>query len=97
MWKTQVASAAALLEQAGFRREPSAQAATGGAPRYEFHDPDFCRCVYVGGEREYAELQRVRAARVDQHYRELRAFNPSANSPGPMVWGAWNPQGLDLE
>ncbi|HYR33485.1 MAG TPA: hypothetical protein VEQ87_04265, partial [Burkholderiales bacterium] len=69
----------------------------GGAPRYEFHDPDFCRCVYVGGEREYAELQRVRAARVDQHYRELRAFNPSANSPGPMVWGAWNPQGLDLE
>jgi hypothetical protein len=102
-----------ILEQAGFRREPSAQGAAGssqqgtkvrqlsaasenGAPRYEFYDPDFCRCVYVGGAGEYAELQRLRAARVAEHNRALRAWNPSANSPDSAVWDAWMPEGLDL-
>ena len=25
-----------------------------GAVAYEFYDPQFCNCIYVGGEKEYA-------------------------------------------
>src|SRR3954468_21934239 len=38
-----------------------------GVAVYTFADPDNCRCVYVGGEKEYAELQRLRQARVAEH------------------------------
>jgi hypothetical protein len=31
-----------------------------GAPSYVFSDPGGCRCVYVGGAREYREYQRLR-------------------------------------
>jgi hypothetical protein len=52
--------------------------------------------VYAGGASEYAELQRLRAARVAEHNRALRAWNASANSPDSPVWDAWMPEGLDL-
>jgi hypothetical protein len=90
------AQGAAGSSQQGTKVRQLSAASENRAPRYAFYDPDFCGCVYVGGASEYAELQRLRAERVEQHYRELRGWNPSANSPGPMVWGAWNPQGLDL-
>jgi hypothetical protein len=28
-----------------------------GSTTYEFYDPQFCRCIYVGGAKEYAELK----------------------------------------
>ena len=34
-----------------------------GSPLYEFYDPKFCHCVYVGGPQEYARLQQLRGAR----------------------------------
>ena len=98
-----------LLAEAGFQRQAqdARPAATGGATApvrqltkaadaYEFHDPDFCRCVYVGGEAEYARLQALRTARREDHARSLRSWSPQANSPDRNVWGAWDPEGLDL-
>ena len=36
-----------------------------GTTTYEFYDPQFCHCVYVGGTKEYAELQRLRQPAFD--------------------------------
>jgi len=30
-----------------------------GEPRYTYADPDRCRCLYVGGAKEYAEYRRL--------------------------------------
>src|SRR5258706_15593625 len=38
-----------------------------GATPYEFYDPKFCLCLYVGGAPEYAKLQRLRTERVAGH------------------------------
>jgi len=67
-----------------------------GDTSYAFYDPNFCRCVYVGGPNEYAKLQELRSARVAEHAKNLRSWSPSSNSPDPNVWGPWQPQGLDL-
>jgi hypothetical protein len=68
-----------------------------GTAAYEFYDPQFCNCVYVGGPNEYAKLQQLRGARVAEHAQNLRAFIPSAGgAPDPNLWGPWQPEGLDL-
>jgi hypothetical protein len=89
-----------ILEQAGFQREPlngpgvpARQLVQDGAT-YRFADPDFCQCVYVGGANEYAELQRLRAERVAERDWTLR-HSSYGNTYSPLVWGAWNPRGLD--
>ena len=66
-----------------------------GATAYEFYDPDFCRCVYVGGENENAKLQELRKARLAEHAQNLSSWNPMSNSPATNVWGPWEPEGLD--
>lgn len=89
-----------ILEQAGFRREPLGE--PGLPPRrlvehagtYKFADADFCGCVYVGGAKEYAELQRLRAERIAEREWALRHAS-YGNSYSPEVWGAWRPEGLD--
>jgi hypothetical protein len=68
-----------------------------GSSVYKFYDPQFCQCVYVGGAQELAKLQQLRSARVAEHAYNLRSWSPSSNSPDPNVWGAWNPEGLDLK
>jgi len=50
-----------------------------GAVSYAFADPAGCHCVYVGGEREYQEYQRLR---VEQE----RADEPSMNSCWGWPW-----------
>jgi len=89
-----------ILAQAGFQREPlhepglPARQLVEQAGTYKFADPDFCACVYVGGAKEYAELQRLRAERIAERDWALRhAYFGNANSP--IVWGAWKPEGLD--
>ncbi len=89
-----------ILAQAGFKREPlegpglPARQLVETAGNYRFADPDFCRCVYVGGAKEYAELQRLRAERVAE--RDWAMFHASyGNAHSPLVWGAWKPEGLD--
>ena len=89
-----------ILAQAGFEREPLDEAGLPArqlvetAGTYRFADPDFCRCVYVGGAKEYAELQRLREERIAERDWALRHAS-HGNTYSPMVWGAWKPEGLD--
>jgi len=90
-----------ILAQAGFQRHPleepglPSRQLVEDAGSYKFADPNFCQCVYVGGAREYAELQRLRAERLAERDWALRhAYFGNANSP--IVWGAWKPEGLDV-
>ena len=87
-----------ILAQAGFERElldvpglPSRQLVqiAGG---YEFADPDFCRCVYVGGVAQYAELLKLRAATIAE--RDW-IFSRTQLPPDRTLWSAWKPEGLD--
>ena len=71
-------------------------AQNGGDTAYEFYDPRFCQCVYVGGAPEYSKLQELRKARLADHAQYLSAFNPMSNSPDPHLWGPWEPEGLDV-
>ncbi|HYR35072.1 MAG TPA: hypothetical protein VEQ87_12340 [Burkholderiales bacterium] len=68
-----------------------------GGAEYEYYDPKFCQCVYVGEAQQYAKLQELRKARVAEHAQNLRDWNVMANSPDPNVWGPWEPEGLDLK
>jgi hypothetical protein len=68
-----------------------------GTTTYEFYDPQFCHCVYVGGTKEYAELQRLRQARVNEHQQLLRTSLSGNADPDPGLWGPWNPEGLDVK
>ena len=71
--------------------------AENGNTAYEFYDPQFCQCVYVGGPQEYAKLQQLRSARAAEHAWNLRAFSTQANSSDVNLWGPWQPEGLDLK
>jgi uncharacterized protein YceK len=92
--------------------QSAAQAATGGATlparqltkvdqngttAYEFYDPQFCRCVYVGGAQEYAKLQQLRSQRVADHTYALRSFSAPNNTSDVNLWGPWQPEGLDVK
>jgi len=88
-----------ILAQAGFERQPldepglPSRQLVEQAGVYEFDDPDFCRCVYVGGAKEHAELQRLRAERFAEREWILgRMMMPI----DPIVWGPWKPEGLDV-
>ena len=92
-----------LLAEAGFRRERLTDTAlpdrqlVESAGAYKFADAKFCACVYVGGPEEYAALQRLRAARIAEREWVL-SHGPAYTAAGdPAVWGAWKPEGLDLE
>ncbi|HYR32840.1 MAG TPA: hypothetical protein VEQ87_00985 [Burkholderiales bacterium] len=70
--------------------------AWGDETRYVFADPDNCRCLYVGGEKEYAQLQRLRQARIDEHDRLVKA-DESDRTLNADLWGPWKPEGLDAQ
>jgi hypothetical protein len=90
-----------ILAQAGFQREPLHEpglparqlVANGGI--YKFADPDFCQCVYVGGEKEHAELQKLRAERIAEREWILGRSSVQGGPPDRTMWSAWKPQGLD--
>ena len=90
-----------MLAQAGFQRYPldepglPSRQLVEDAGTYKFADPDFCRCVYTGGARQYAELQRLRAERIAERDWLLR-HSSYGNTYSPLVWGAWKPEGLDV-
>ena len=83
-----------LLTAAGFRKQlvdaadPKPLEATtpyrlvtrtkDGTVQYTYADPDNCRCVYVGGPKEYAEYQRLARER----------------QPAEEVWdrNSWGPE-----
>jgi hypothetical protein len=91
-----------LLAQAGFERQPltepglpSRQLVADG-DRYKFADPDFCACVYVGGAKEYAQLQKLRAERTAERDWIQSRSSVQGSPPDRTLWGAWKPQGLDV-
>ena len=92
-----------LLAQAGFVPQPleaaglPARQLVEQAGSYRFADPDFCRCVYVGGASEYAALQSLRAARIAEREWIMSRGPAYAGAADPTVWSAWKPEGLDLE
>jgi hypothetical protein len=89
-----------ILAQAGFQRHPlegpglPARQLIEDRGAYRFADPDFCRCEYTGGAKEYAELQRLRAERIAERDWALR-HSSFGHAYSPIVWGAWRPEGLD--
>jgi hypothetical protein len=89
-----------ILAQAGFQRQPldgpgvPARQLVEQAGSYRFADPDFCQCVYVGGAKEYAELQRLRAERVADRSWALQ-HGGYGSTWTSIVTGPWNPAGLD--
>lgn len=94
------ADAEEILAQAGFERHPldepglPARQLVEDAGVYKFADRDFCQCVYLGGAKEYAELQRLRAQRIaDRDW--AQRHGGYGNAWDPIVWGAWKPEGLD--
>jgi hypothetical protein len=90
-----------ILSQAGFQRAPldtpglpARQLVQTGAT-YTFADPDFCKCMYVGGAAEYAELRRLRAERIAEHEWAMKS-TVYGNAQSPHQWGPWKPEGLDV-
>ena len=90
-----------ILAEAGFQRAPldvpglpARQLVQTGAT-YTFADPDFCRCMYVGGADEYAKLQRLRAERIAERDWAMR-HSVYGNASSPLQWGPWKPEGLDV-
>jgi len=63
-----------------------------GAAVYSFADPDNCRCLYVGGQKEYAKLQELRQQRIDEHHQLAR--RSSFEGGVSDLWGPWEPEGL---
>jgi hypothetical protein len=97
----QAADTEAILEEAGFQRieldkalPPLQLVARGNG--YEFADPRFCQCTYHGDEKQYAQLQSLRAARLRAHESQVRSIGITSTGAHGMAWGAWNPEGLDL-
>ena len=90
-----------ILAQAGFERAPldtpglPARQLVQSGSSYTFADPDFCHCMYVGGEREYAQLQKLRAERIAEHEWAMRR-TVYGNASSPHQWGPWKPEGLDV-
>lgn len=49
---------------------------------YTFSDPEKCRCLYVGGPKEYSEYERLRVEK------EIATDNSEAAMDWPL-WGPW--------
>ena len=98
----EAADSEAILAQAGFEREPlhepglPARQLIEQAGQYKFADPDYCQCVYVGGAKQYAELQKLRATRIAERDWIVSRSSVQGAPVDRTVWSAWNPDGLDL-
>jgi len=80
-----------LLTAAGFKKQlvdaagPPYQLVSrtkDGTVQYTYADPDNCRCVYLGGSKEYAEYRRL--ARLDDERRRAAEDAWDRNSWGPQ-------------
>jgi hypothetical protein len=82
-----------LLAAAGFPAEPAAtveeleprtfvREMQSGAARYVYADPDTCRCLYTGSERQY---QTYRKLRVEKEIAEQQ----QANAVRWTYWDRW--------
>jgi hypothetical protein len=56
-----------------------------GTVQYTYADPDNCRCVYLGGSKEYAEYRRLATERrLDDERRRAAEDAWDRNSWGPQ-------------
>ena len=55
-----------------------------GGVQYTYADPRSCKCVYVGGSKEYSECQRLTTERQIAQERIWAEENA-------MNWGLWSP------
>jgi hypothetical protein len=53
-----------------------------GGVVYVYADPDDCRCVYVGGDTEYAEYERLIRMEREFARRRLSGSSPSGGAAG---------------
>ena len=53
---------------------------------YTYADPGVCKCLYVGGSKEYSEYQRLRVQR------QIAADQAWAAQQAQMDWGIWGPR-----
>ena len=91
-----------ILAEAGFRREPLTEpglperqlVASGGA--YKFADQKFCGCVYVGGAKEYAALEKLRTQRIAEREWIMSRGPSYVAAADRTAWSAWKPEGLEL-
>jgi hypothetical protein len=75
------------------RRQLLARADRYGTAHYVFADPDNCQCLYVGGKPQYARLQKIRKASIEDHNR-LAAQAVDNRYVPEELWGPWEPAGL---
>jgi hypothetical protein len=60
-----------------------------GKAVYTYADPGGCKCLYVGGSKEYSEYQRLR---VQRQIAEDQAWAAQeAQMDSSMWWGPWGP------
>jgi len=98
-----------LLAAAGFAAHPIEEAdesgrdatppyrlvsrAKDGTMEYAYADPDTCRCVYVGGSKEYSEYQRLLLQRQLQQQLIWALEDNECRSwrcwPSRDLWGGW--------
>ena len=53
---------------------------------YTYADPQYCKCLYAGGPKEYQEFERLK------FQRQQAATELMASEEAPMNWGLWGPQ-----
>jgi hypothetical protein len=53
---------------------------------YTYADPDGCKCLYVGGTKEYSEYQRLR---VQREIAEDQAWAAQMADMDWNLWGVW--------
>jgi hypothetical protein len=59
-----------------------------GQTIYSYADPVNCKCVYVGGPKEYQEYKRLE---VEQRIAEDNRMAAEAATDAAMDWGLWGP------
>ena len=64
---------------------------------FEFVDPDYCHCSYVGYDKNLAVLTELRTARLQAHERAVKGIGITSGGSDSRAWGAWDPQGLDVK
>ena len=57
---------------------------------YVYADPQFCKCIFVGGPKEY---QQYHQAALQQRVAEEQIEAAEAQEDAAFNWGAWGPYG----
>jgi hypothetical protein len=52
---------------------------------YTYADPQYCKCLYAGGPKEYQEFERLK------FQKQQAATELMASEEAPMNWGLWGP------